>query len=113
MKISWRHVIYSKLLNNSSSDLNNPSGRIIIYGTIFGAIYGRIYCTIYGTINLTIHHYEFHNSGAGAFGTPPIVVESIMVAGEVDGSIFCIEFVLPYMAPKMVPEIMCLPRGYR
>ena len=49
---------------------------IIISGTIFGAIYARIYCTIYGTINLTIHHYGFHNSGAGAEGVRPTVVEA-------------------------------------
>ena len=55
-------------------DLSYP----LISGTIFGAIYRRIYCTIYGTINLTIHHYGFHNSGAG---------DSIMLHGEIYGSI--------------------------
>ena len=47
-----------------------------IYGTIYGAMYGRIYGTIYGTIKLTIHHYGFHNSGAGAEGACPTVVEA-------------------------------------
>ena len=31
---------------------------------------------IYGTINLTIHHYGFHNSGAGAESARPTVVEA-------------------------------------
>ena len=31
---------------------------------------------------------RFYNSGAGAFGARPIVVESIMVDGEIDGSIY-------------------------
>ena len=31
---------------------------------------------IYGTINLTIHHYGFHKSGAGAEGARPTVVEA-------------------------------------
>ena len=56
--------------------MNNSSGRIIISGTIFGAIYAGICCTIHGTINLTIHHYGFHNSGAGAEGARPTVVEA-------------------------------------
>ena len=31
---------------------------------------------------------RLHNSGAGAFGARPTVVESIMVDGEIDGSIY-------------------------
>ena len=31
---------------------------------------------IYGTTNLAIHHYRFHNSGAGAEGARPTVVEA-------------------------------------
>ena len=31
---------------------------------------------------------RLHNSGAGAFGASPTVVESIMVDGEVDGCIY-------------------------
>ena len=50
-------LLRTALLNNPSTEINNPSGRIIIYGTILGAIYGRIYCAIYGTINLTIYLY--------------------------------------------------------
>ena len=46
------------------------------FGTIFGARYGRIYCTISGTTNLAIHQYGFHNSGAGAEGARPTVVEA-------------------------------------
>ena len=31
---------------------------------------------------------RLHNSGAGTFGARPTVVESIMVDGEIDGSIY-------------------------
>ena len=31
---------------------------------------------------------RLHNSGAGAFGARPTVVESIMVDGEIDGPIY-------------------------
>ena len=31
---------------------------------------------------------RLHNSGAGAFGARPTVVESIMVDGEIDGCIY-------------------------
>ena len=31
---------------------------------------------------------RLHNSGAGAFGARPTVVESIMVDGEIDGAIY-------------------------
>ena len=49
---------------------------------IIGAIWGRIYGTIYDTIFLTIHHYGFHNKGAGAEGARPFLVASCQVDGE-------------------------------
>ena len=83
------HIIYKVSYNNPSARINNSSGRIIISGTIFGAIYARIYCTICGTINLTIHHYGFHNSGAGV-----------------------VEYILSHMVPNMVLEIITLPEEW-
>ena len=53
---------------------------------------------------------RLHNSGAGAFGGRPTVVESIVVDGEIDGSMYGARYPIPaYMAPKMVPEIIILP----
>ena len=55
---------------------------------------------------------RLHNSGAGTFGARPTVVESIMVDGEIDGYIYGAQYILAYMAPKMVPEVIITPAKY-
>ena len=43
---------------------------------------------MYDTIFLAIHHYGFHNKGAGAEGARPFVVTSFLVDGEKYGVIY-------------------------
>ena len=45
---------------------------------------------------------RLHNSGAGAFGASPTVVESIMVRLMVP---YMVQYILRCMAQKRVPEI--------
>ena len=65
---------------------------ILPEGLIISVPFCRIYCTIYGTANLAIHHYGFHNSGAGPEGARPMwrlpKAASMLVDGEIGGSIY-------------------------
>ena len=48
---------------------------------------------------------RLHNSGTGAFGVRPTVVESITVDGEIDGSIHGTKYPTAYGSQNGAPEI--------
>ena len=59
------------------------------------------------TTNMEAAFGRLHYNGAGASGARPTVVESMMVDGEIGGSIYgMVQYILPDLAPKMVPKLM-------
>ena len=83
---------------------NNPSGRITLISEPFweldvvGYIVPYMEPPISPCTNMKAAFGRFHNSGVGAFGARPTVVESMMVDGEIGGSIVGYIIIYPTIA---------------